>query len=60
MLRLTVLHRLDGLVRCQDRVGEKGVVYERRLIAVSPFGVLWRSRRILRDGYFETLLPQSL
>jgi hypothetical protein len=39
-------------------VREKGVVYERRLIAVAPFGVLWRSRRIFRDGYFETLLEQ--
>ena len=43
---LRLLHRFDGLVRCQDRVSEKGVVYERRLIAVTPFGVLFfRIRR---------------
>jgi len=33
-------------------------VYERRLIAVAPFGVLWRRCRIFRNGYCETLLEQ--
>src|SRR5215510_920422 len=37
---------------------EKGVVNERRLVAVAPFGVLWRSCRIFREGYLETLLEQ--
>jgi len=53
-----MLHRLDGLVRCQDRVREKREVDERRLIAVAPLGVLWRGRRVFRDSHLETLLQQ--
>ena len=51
VLRLAVLHRLDRLVRCQYRVCEIRVVDERCLIAVAPFGVLWRSRCIFCDCY---------
>jgi hypothetical protein len=58
MLRLTVLYRLDRFIGCQHRVCEKRIVNERRRIAVAPFGVLWRSGRIFRDGHFEPLLEQ--
>src|SRR5260370_23434186 len=58
VLPLTVLHRLDGLVRCPDRVCEKRVVDERSRISIAPFRVLWPSSRIFRDRDLETLLKQ--
>src|SRR5262245_42296389 len=58
LLRLPLLHRLDGFVCSPDRVGEKRVVNECRLIAVAPLRMLWRSRRIFRDRHLEPLLEQ--
>jgi hypothetical protein len=52
----TMLHRLDRFVRRPHRVREIRVVDKRSAITVASFGILWRGRRIFRDGYLETLL----
>src|SRR5262249_14208348 len=52
----TVLHRLDGFVRRPHCVRQIGVVDQRGRIIVAPGWMLWRGRRIFRDGYFEPLL----
>jgi len=57
-LRLPVFYGFDRVVRRQDRMREKRVINERRLIAVAPFGVPGRSGRIFRDGYLEPLFKQ--
>ena len=56
---MIVLYRLDGFIGCQDRMCEIRVIDERRFIAVTPFGILWRSGCIFGDGYLETCSSNS-
>ncbi len=57
-LLMTALDRLDGLFGGQNRVGQKGVVNKRRVIAGAPLGMLRPRRRIFYHRYLKTLLDQ--
>ena len=52
------LHRIDGVIRCQDCVCEERVIDECSRIAIAPFRVLGCRRCVFHYGHLEPLLQQ--